>query len=146
MCEPTFAHLMICTSKPLLYLLSDTLQLKSHHLLVPLLFVFYGCTKDVQQSVLVKPPGCDSGSFSYANDIRPVILANCTGPVCHSGGNPNYDFRTYAVIADRVRTGRFEERLLLPENDPMHMPAGREIGECDLFTLRTWIHQGYNNN
>ena len=84
--------------------------------------------------------------FSYTKDIRPVIMANCSGPDCHSGGNPNYDFRTYEVVADRIRNGQFESRLLLPVSDLRHMPQGSRLGICDLFTLRAWIRQGYHNN
>lgn len=84
--------------------------------------------------------------FSYSKDIKPVIEANCMGPTCHGGGNANYDYRTYEVLADRIRTGIFEERLLLPENDPLDMPVGTELSKCDLFTIRAWIHQGFKNN
>jgi len=52
----------------------------------------------------------------------------------------------YEVIADRIRSGRFEERLLLPLSEPMHMPVGRTLDTCTLFTIRTWIHQGFKNN
>ncbi len=121
--------------------------MKSHYFLFLVTFIFFeGCTKGVQQLVLTKPPGCDSVSFSYSEHIVPIIQANCSGPPCHSGGNYNYDYSTYQVIADRVRSGRFEERLLLNESDPLHMPQGASLSECDLFTLRTWIRQGFKNN
>jgi hypothetical protein len=110
------------------------------------LIFFEGCTKDTQPLSIAKPSGCDSGFFRYSENIEPIILANCSGPTCHSGGNFNYDYSTYAVVADRIRSGRFEERLLLPLSDPMHMPQGTSLGNCDLFALRTWIHQGFKNN
>ncbi|MCX6290521.1 MAG: hypothetical protein NT126_02000 [Bacteroidetes bacterium] len=94
----------------------------------------------------MKPAGCDSAAFSYRKDIKPVITSNCSGRTCHSGGNANYDYRTYEVIADRIRSGYFEERLLLPSQDPLHMPSNAAMGICDLFTLRAWIHQGFKNN
>ena len=107
---------------------------------------FASCTKSVQQTILIKPSGCDSFAFSYLEDIKPVLEQNCSGSTCHSGGNINYDYSTYEVVADRIRSGRFEERLLLPAGDPMHMPEGGSLSPCDLFTLRMWIHQGFKNN
>jgi len=107
---------------------------------------FSSCVKDVQQLILVKPAGCDSVAFSYLNDIKPIISEHCFGSTCHSGGNSNYNYSTYEVFADRIRSGRLEERLMLPKQDPMHMPQGGSLSDCDLFTLREWIHQGFKNN
>jgi hypothetical protein len=120
--------------------------MKSHFLFLLVLVLFESCTKSVQQGILVKPSGCDSVAFSFVNDVKPLIEQNCSGPTCHSGGNFNYDYSTYAVVADRVRSGRFEERLLLPADDPLHMPQGGSLSACDLFTIRMWIHQGFKNN
>src|SRR5437870_1169531 len=108
-------------------------------LLIPVMMAVCGCAKEVEEPILLKPPGCDSAMFSYSANIRPVITANCSGPSCHSGGNDNFDYRTYEVLTNQVRTGVFEERLLLPVGDPLHMPRGRTLGTCDLFTLRVWI-------
>ena len=108
-----------------------------------LILFFFSCTKDHEQVLLVKPPGCDSILFTYENNVRPLIATNCSGPTCHSGGNSNYDYSSYDVIVSRIRAGVFEERLLLPEGDPLYMPQDRELGRCDLFTLRMWIHQGF---
>jgi hypothetical protein len=113
--------------------------------LFSIVFIFFeGCTKDIQQLDLAKPTGCDSGSFSYSENIKPILEVNCSP--CHSGGNSNYNYSTYEVVADRIRSGRFEERLLLPQNNPMHMPEGGSLSDCDLFKLRTWIHEGFKNN
>jgi hypothetical protein len=109
--------------------------------------VFLGCAKDEQPEIWIrKPIGCDSTEFHYKQDIKPIITANCSGLTCHSGGNANYDYRFYAVLADRIRSGFLEDRLLLPITDFKHMPDGRPLSPCDLFTLRTWIYQGYKDN
>ena len=111
-----------------------------------LLFFLSGCTKNLQHPDLSRPFECDSMEFSFAIDIHPLITANCSGNICHSGGNSNYDYRRYEVISDRIRSGRLEDRLLLPLSDPMHMPVGRSLSPCDLYSIRTWIHQGFKNN
>ncbi len=112
-------------------------------LIISAIIFFECCTKDSPQRVFTKPAGCDSVAFTYDRDIKPIILANCSGTVCHSGGNANYDYTNYVVLANRIRSGSFEERLLLPDDDPLYMPPGRELGRCDLFVLRAWISQGY---
>lgn len=110
------------------------------------LFIAASCTKDVQHLILTKPSGCDSTVFSYGGDIQPIIAAHCSGSTCHSGGNSNYDYSTYAVLADRIRSGRLEERLILPADDPLHMPMESSLDACELYQLRAWIHQGFKNN
>src|SRR5437764_10262268 len=109
-------------------------------------FLLYGCSKDSKDVVIVKPEGCDSARFSYSQDIKPIIGSNCSGSTCHSGGNNNYDFSTYAVLADRIRQGKVEYRLLLAPSDPQHMPMNGTLTDCNLYRVITWIRQGYPDN
>ena len=120
--------------------------MKSIVLLIAFWVMVAGCTKDTRPLIIEKPASCDSMTFSYALDIKPLIALACSGTTCHSGGNSNYDYSTYEVFADRVRTGRLEERLLLPLSDQLHMPEGGTLDPCDLFKIRTWILQGIKNN
>ena len=120
--------------------------MKSIVLLIAVWLMVTGCTKDKQYTVIARPASCDSTGFSYALVVRPIVALKCSGTICHSGGNSNYNYSTYEVLADRVRTGRLEDRLLLPKSDPMHMPEGGNLDSCDLFILRIWIHQGFKNN
>ena len=120
--------------------------MKSICLLGILSLFMIGCAKETRTLVFVKPDGCDSVNFSYANDIQPLIATRCSGSTCHSAGNSNYDYSNYAILADRIRSGRLEERLLLPLEEPLHMPAGSNLSNCDLFKLRSWIHQGFPDN
>ena len=96
--------------------------------------------------VVPKPEGCDSIAFQYARDIKPIIAGNCSGATCHNGGNNNYNFTTYAVLADRIRQGKMEYRLLLHPDDPQHMPMNGTMNACNLYRVITWIHQGYPDN
>jgi hypothetical protein len=119
--------------------------MKTACFLFMLVVVFFeSCTKDTVSPVVIKPAGCDSASFTYFQNVEPIIQANCS--FCHYAGSGNYDYSTYEVVADRVRSGRLEERLLLPKSDPMHMPQEGALSECDLFILRTWIRQGFKEN
>jgi hypothetical protein len=121
-------------------------MISKYFFVILVLILFSGCSKDTQPLNLVKPVGCDSTIFSYNNDIKPIISAHCFGSTCHSGGNSNYDYTSYEVLADRIRSGRLEQRLLEAKDSPLYMPQGGSLDDCELFTLRTWIHQGFKNN
>jgi hypothetical protein len=121
--------------------------MKLKHILLFSAIVFFSCCKkDVQPLSVTKPADCDSMLFTYSVHVRPIVAQNCSGATCHSGNNSNYNYSIYEVLADRIRSGRLEERLLLPVSDPMHMPEGFLLTDCDLYILRTWIHQGFKNN
>lgn len=112
-----------------------------------LFFFIVSCTKDIQDQVLIRPPGCDSALMHYNKDIKPIISSNCSYAGCHSpGGEGSFDYTTYAGIANRIRAGRMLERLALPVENPLHMPEHREMDACQLYKLRLWISQGYPNN
>ena|SRR5258706_10363097 len=119
------------------------------------LMLLMSCSKDENPNTLTAPAGCDTLTliYSYSNDIKPIIGTNCAGSTCHIEGTGNYDFTTYEVLADRIRSGKFEYRLLLPVTDAQHMPQagtpsykGISLNPCDLYKILSWIKQGYRNN
>ena len=103
-------------------------------LFIVMLYALGGCSKgeNAVQS-MTQPEGCDSMIFSYKTDIHPIIAANCSGATCHNGVNNNYDFSTYAVLADRISHGRVEYLLRLPQSDPQHMPQNGTMSACNLY-------------
>jgi hypothetical protein len=111
------------------------------------------CTKEVHNYIPVRG-SCDSGLVSYKTDIQPIIQANCSGTTCHQAGTGNYDFTSYDVLASEIRLGQVQYRLLLPVDDPQHMPqtgppfpVGYELRDsCDLYKILLWIKQGYPDN
>ena len=115
--------------------------------LLAILFAgIFSCTKDNIAPSLSRPGNCDSMEYSYQSDIVPLVVAYCNGTTCHTTGEGNYDFSTYGGLADRIRSGRLEERLLLSTDNPLHMPKGFEMDSCDLYHFRVWIRQGFQNN
>jgi hypothetical protein len=105
------------------------------------------CTKEEATISLVRPGGCDTtATMSYKEDIVKIVSNSCSYSPCHSPGSGNYDYTRYEVLADRIRSGRLEERLLLSSDEPLHMPQGFNLSECDLYKIRLWIHQGFPNN
>ena len=111
------------------------------------------CSKEQEVLNLVAPPNCDSTEISYQRDIVSIMNSTCAFSPCHVPGNGNYDFTSYEVLADRIRSGRLEERLLISVDSPLHMPQdasnigkGIPMDACNLYKLRLWIHQGFKNN
>ncbi len=116
-------------------------------LLSAYLIFLFGCSKDATTEINVAPAGCDSMAFSYHLHIAPIIQSNCNLPDCHAtGGAGSYDYTTYAVVADRIRTGRFVDRLNLVVDDSQHMPIGIQMNPCEKYKLLTWIQQGFPDN
>ncbi|TAH40333.1 MAG: hypothetical protein EYC69_11005 [Bacteroidetes bacterium] len=121
--------------------------MKLYLLLIFQVILISSCTKDSESIILAKPLGCDSMAFTYDSHIKPIIQANCNFPACHAtGGEGSYDYTNYAVIAARIRNGSFEQRLHLPIEDPLHMPKDIRMNPCELYSLLTWIKQGYPQN
>lgn len=117
------------------------------HYLLFLSALLLSCTKETRPTFTARPAGCDSSEVSYTRQVRPIILNNCAFTGCHvAGGEGAYDYRTYAVLADRIRSGRLLQRLRLDPEDPMKMPEDFEMDPCDRYTLELWIQQGYPDN
>ena len=124
-------------------------------LLLGLLFTTSNCTyKNAQQVYPIDTAGCKTANISFANDIVPILVANCYS--CHSyqnnftgGGfvlegydqdtlyvnNPNPNANMYSNISDPVVT------------DTYHMPYGLpSISPCEIRKIKAWIDQGHKNN
>jgi len=117
----------------------------------PALFVallYSSCSKDAvtPQYRFAVSSGCDVGTIHYSPDIKLIISKNCAYTGCHFPGENNYDFTQYAVVADRIRSGRFTERIFLPVTHPLHMPTGAVIDPCEFAKLMTWINNGFPEN
>lgn len=106
------------------------------------------CSKDAIAPVytVTIPATCDVSTLHYSPDIKLIISKNCAYSGCHFPGENNYDFTQYAVVADRIRSGRFTERIYLPVSHPMHMPTGAVMDSCEFAKLVTWINNGFPEN
>lgn len=112
-----------------------------------LAIILVSCSKDHLKEFVTRPPGCDSTSFSFERNIKPIFVSNCNFSDCHaSNGRGSYDFNLYSVVADRIKAGTMDYRLELPVDDPQHMPEKVRLSSCDYFIIKTWIIQGYPEN
>jgi len=110
------------------------------------------CSKEQVVIPFTQPANCDSAALRYNGEIKGIVDTRCSYAPCHVPGTGNYDFTRYAVLADRIRAGRFEERLLLPVTNVLHMPIaldeqnlpyGVTMPDCEIYKLRLWIRQGF---
>jgi hypothetical protein len=110
--------------------------------------IYSSCSKDsiAPKYDFTVPSGCDVSSVNYSPEIKLIISKNCAYSGCHFPGENNYDFTKYEVVADRIRSGRFTERMYLPVSHPLHMPTGTTINPCEFAQLMTWINNGFPEN
>src|SRR5262245_45003259 len=105
------------------------------------LATFQACSKDESTPSLEPPANCTvSRELRYARNNGQIVNTACVTR-CHYPGSGIYDYSDYDVLANRIRSGRLEERLLLPADHPLHMPQGFVMDACNLYKLRLWIHQ-----
>ncbi len=116
--------------------------------LVIAVILYSSCSKDAiaPKYDFAVPSGCNVSVVNYSPDIKLIIAKDCAYSGCHFPGQGNYDFTQYDVIADRIRSGRFTERIFLPVSHPLHMPQGFAMDPCDFAKLMTWINNGVPQN
>jgi hypothetical protein len=110
--------------------------------------LYSSCSKEATapQYEFTTPAGCDVGLIKYTPQIKQIISKNCAYSGCHFPGESNYDFTKYEVVADRIRSGRFTERIYLPVSHPLHMPTGATMDACEFAQLVTWVNNGFPEN
>lgn len=102
------------------------------------LLIFGSCTY-TKVEVPAKEDTCNT--ISYANDIVPIVTANCTS--CHSSGFASGDFTTYAAIKLRADNGVLKNRIVIQRDMP---PAPATIPDSLRKKIDCWIQQGAPNN
>jgi hypothetical protein len=106
--------------------------------------VFFSCTKENHVPVYPDMSGCRDTLFFFDEDILPIMNVNCNFSECHAqGGTGSYDFTKYSIVRSRAQAGTLEYRLMLPNDDPQHMPEHMKLSRCDENTIIAWIRQGY---
>lgn len=107
--------------------------------------VMSSCYYDVEEELY---PGmaCDTANVSYAEDIVPILTANCY--VCHSQAinTANITLEGYQNLLEYVNNGRLLGAIKhevgfspMPKNAP-------KLVECNIEKIETWINAGAPNN
>jgi hypothetical protein len=87
-------------------------------------------------------PPCDTVDVTYADDIHPIISANCLP--CHSIAN-QFGGIILAVLDSARIPARNGLLLKAVTHDPSVIPmpkGGAKLPDCDLAKIRRWISLG----
>lgn len=115
-------------------------------ILAPLIIMclLSSCKKDNAEKMYPPAGGCDTRNVSYANDIRPVITAQCLD--CHSRGLSRYTFATHADVQSAALNGRLVATVRhAPGAAPMPKDAPK-LDSCTIEKIIKWVDAGAPDN
>jgi len=86
---------------------------------------------------------------SFAIDIQPIIAESCAYAGCHAAGFGSGDFTSYETLlpsleAERIQLRSLEAKDMPPTYAPDDKP--KELTNCQLAFLQSWVDAGYPNN
>lgn len=92
------------------------------------------------------PSNCDTSSFKYAADIRPLIQKYCVG--CHnattvSGG---YNYENYSGLIVPIQQGRLLGAINHQPGYSAMPKGGMKLNNCEIKKIEKWIANGAQNN
>ena len=128
--------------------------MKKIALVAATLLIFAGCYNDKYDKLYPTPvtTTCDTNvTISYANDIRPIIVANCYNPAgaCHSAtGSSGYNYDIFSVIQGNAQNGDLMTDITgHPTARHNAMPLNSTpLPSCDINKIARWITEGAPNN
>jgi uncharacterized membrane protein len=102
-------------------------------------FALYSCTREKVSPTNIQ---CNS-TISFANDVMPIIQANCIG--CHDQGNASagYDFSTYASVSANANQIIGSLKASGYQLMPIGGPA---LPDSTIQKIECWISQGKLDN
>ena len=118
-----------------------------------LLLTLSNCTyKNAQDVYPVNLSYCSTANMSYANDIYPILKANCYA--CHDSVTSllgkGYRLDSYAAVVAQVDPYSGDilyGNISSPPTYIKHMPNnGTSLSPCEIVKIKAWIDQGYKNN
>ena len=89
---------------------------------------------------------CDTSAVTFSQDIKMIIGQNCEG--CHNGASTSggLNLAGYQNISASALSGGIMDRVTRSAGDPLLMPPGQALSDCDQSKLRTWMNEGAPNN
>ena len=119
--------------------------------------VLAGCYNDKYDKLYPQPASttCDTNTtISYANDIQPIIVANCYDPSagnCHNAAGSStsdYNYEIFSVLQTNALNGYILSDITWnPMRGHSDMPLnGTQLPACDIDKIARWITEGAPNN
>ena len=114
-----------------------------------LLILFFGtssCYYDDYETLYGNAGACDTAAVTFSQDIKALIGQNCEG--CHNGmsANGGLILSGHQNTSASALNGSLIDRMTRSAGDPLLMPPGGALGDCDISKLRAWILQGAPDN
>jgi len=104
------------------------------------------CYYDNYEDLYGNANACDTSAVTFSQDIKVLIGQNCEG--CHNGASASggLNLAGHQNISSAALSGTIMDRVTRDAGDPLLMPPGQALSECDQAKLRTWINAGAPNN
>ena len=104
------------------------------------------CTSDNVDDKYGPGSACDTAVVTFSQDIKAIIGQNCEG--CHNGNSASggLNLAGHGNIQTSALGGDLMDRIQRPSSDPLSMPPGVPLSDCDQNKLTAWINQGAPNN
>ena len=113
---------------------------------IAILLLMTNCSYDNSIDSYGNITACDTAAVTFSQDIDALISQNCEG--CHNGmsANGGLILSSHQNTAAAALNGSLIDRTTRSAGDPLLMPPGGALGDCDISKLRAWIAQGAPNN
>ena len=114
--------------------------------LLVLIFGTSSCYYDDYETLYGNAAACDTSAVTFSQDIDALISQNCEG--CHNGmsANGGLILSGHQNTAAAALNGSLIDRTTRSAGDPLLMPPGGALSDCDISKLQAWIGQGAPNN
>lgn len=116
-------------------------RLKSSLLIIPALFLQFGCTNESTSSLIGDPV---DGVITYTNTVKTIIDNNCL--FCHSQPPQNgapMSLTTYTDVKNAVLTHGLLDRISRAQGEPGMMPnGGMRLPQATIDKIFEWADNG----
>tara|TARA_B100001939_G_scaffold95420_1_gene81978 strand:+ start:300 stop:692 length:393 start_codon:yes stop_codon:yes gene_type:complete len=104
------------------------------------------CRYDNKHDLYGNPNACDTSAVTFSQDIKMIIGQNCER--CHNGAfaNGGLNLVGHQNISTSALSGAIMDRVTRGAGDPLLMPPGEALSDCDQSKLRAWINEDAPNN
>lgn len=86
---------------------------------------------------------------SFQIDIQPILSESCAYSGCHAENFGSGDFTTYTSLVSFLDDNKIQARALdAKDMPPTYAPDDKpkELTNCELAFLQSWVDAGYPNN
>ncbi|WPP49332.1 c-type cytochrome [Catalinimonas niigatensis] len=98
------------------------------------------CASDNEED-LFGETNCGEEEVSLADDIQPIINANCAIPGCHGGNqSPNLE-SAQGIIGNAARIRAVTQGGVMPPAN-----SGKDLTEAQIQAIACWVDNGAQNN